>query len=279
MNRIDTIRYYTEKLKNAGIEEHEADTEVRFALSNILNCDLGSLYIRGTAQVTESDEYRLGYIIDRRIKGEPLEYILEEKWFMGLPFKVTPDVLIPRRETELLCEHAVQLIRIDLAGKVLDLCTGSGCIAVSIARYTRARVTATDISPKASEIAKFNAKKHLVNVDIRVGDLFDAVPEKFDMICSNPPYIPSAEISALMREVKDHEPRLALDGGRDGLKFYRKIAKQAPDHLNKGGILIMEIGCEQAKDVSSILLQAGFGDIKVMKDYSSLDRIIVARAK
>ena len=279
MNRIEAIKFFSDKLKDGGIEEHEADTEVRVALSSILNCDISSLYLRGTALVNESDEYRMVRITDRRLKGEPLEYIIGEKWFMGLKLKVTPDVLIPRRETEILCEHAIQLIRLNVYGSVLDLCTGSGCIGVSIAKYTRARVTATDISQAAAGIAEYNAKNQLVKMDVRVGDMFSNVPEKFDMICSNPPYIPSGEISSLMREVKDYEPRLALDAGKDGLRFYRKIAKEAPSHLNDNGTLILEIGCEQADDVKRILAGAGFEDIRVMKDYSGLDRIVAAVRK
>ena len=279
MNRIEAVKFFSAKFRELGIEEHEAETEARFALSSILNCDISSLYIRGTAQVSESDEYRMAQIVKRRAEGEPLEYILVEKWFMGLKFRVTPAVLIPRRETELLCETAIQTVRIEMKGRVLDLCTGSGCIAVSIARYTRARITACDISEQAAEVARFNAKNSMVGVDVRVCDLFSEVPESFDIITANPPYIPSGEIDGLMKEVRDYEPRLALDAGRDGLKFYRRIAAEAPEHLNQGGVLIMEIGCEQAADVKGILSDAGFCDIRVMKDYSQLDRIVAARVK
>lgn len=279
MKRIEILRYLTEKFGEFGMDGREAEAEARLALSSVLNCDVSSLYIRGTAQISESDEYRLSLIVSRRAKGEPLAYILGEKWFMGLKFKVTPDVLIPRRETEQLCETAVQIIRMEIKGKALDLCTGSGCIAVSMAKYTRAHVTACDISEKAAEIAEYNAKKSMVNVDIRVCDLFEKVPERFDIITANPPYIPSSEIDGLMREVRDFEPRLALDAGYDGLEFYRRIASEAPEHLNRDGVLIMETGCEQADSVKEILMEAGFVGIRIIKDYCGLDRIVSAKVK
>ena len=193
-------------------------------------------------------------------------------------FKVTPDVLIPRPETEILCENAVNMIRFELKGTVLDLCTGSGCIAVSVAKYTRARVTAADISTDALDIARENAAKNMVRIDFVESDMFENINGSFDIITSNPPYIPTRELQELMPDVKDYEPRIALNGGADGLKFYRKIAQNAPSHLNPGGALILEIGCDQADGVTEMLSQkGGFNNIRTIKDYAGLDRVIIAR--
>ncbi len=277
MNRTEAVRYYKEKLKENGVDEREAETQVRFALSHVLNCDLNSLYLRAQTEITDSETYRMDNIIKRRLKGEPLEYIIGEKWFMGLRFFVSPDVLIPRNETEILCETAVQMIRHELKATVLDLCTGSGAIAVSIARYSRARVTACDISEKALLVAERNAKAARAQVELVKSDLFDDVEGRFDIITANPPYIPADEIGSLMREVREHEPRLALDGGRDGLAFYRRIAADASAHLKEDGAMIMEIGSEQAESVKAILNRHGFESVKVIKDYAGLDRVIVAR--
>ena len=277
MKHSEAMAQFTQMLVNGGMEEYEAQIEVRHAMSKLENCDISSLLLKAQLPVSESIEYRMRSIIKRRITGEPLAYILKERWFMGLPFHVTPAVLIPRQETEMLAEIAVQFVRQEAYARVLDLCTGSGCIAVSLARYTRARICGSDISGEALRIARINAEKNLVKVDFFQSDLFDAVLGKYDVIVSNPPYISKEEIETLQTEVKDHEPRLALVAEDNGLAFYRRIAAEAHEYLTDRGMLILEIGNEQGPAVKEMMLQAGYKNVQVRKDYSGFDRVVIAR--
>lgn len=177
----------------------------------------------------------------------------------------------------MLTEIAVQFIRQEAYARVLDLCTGSGCIAVSIARYTRAKVSGSDISGEALQVAKTNAEKNLVRVDFFLSDLFDAVIGKYDVIVSNPPYISKKEIETLQTEVRDYEPRLALVAAENGLAYYRKIAKKVPEYLTERGMLLLEIGNEQGSAVKQMLQKEGFRDVQVRRDYSGFDRVVIAR--
>jgi len=214
-------------------------------------------------------------VLDKRLTHLPVQYITGESCFCGLDFKVNRNVLIPRPETELLAEAVFT----SCTGKsVLDMCTGSGCIAVTVAKLGKpALVTASDVSEKALEVARENAAKNEAEVRFVQGDLFESViGERFDIIVSNPPYIASAEVDTLMPDVKDFEPRLALDGMEDGLYFYRKIAKEAAEHLNPQGRLMLEIGNDQGESVPALLEENGFTDITVKKDYSGLDRMVFA---
>ena len=196
--------------------------------------------------------------------------------FFGLTFKVDENVLIPEQETELLVE---EVIKHSEGKSVLDMCTGSGCIAISIALFGKpSKVAASDISHKALEVARENAKSLKAGeISFIQGDMFENVTDKFDIIVSNPPYIETGEIDELMPEVRDYIPRLALDGDEDGLKFYRIISKEAVKKLNKNGRIFYEIGYNQSRAVASILLENGFTDVKIMKDYSGLDRIVMAK--
>lgn len=209
--------------------------------------------------------------------GKPLQYALGTTEFYGIKLSVNPSVLIPRPETEELAEKVVNCVKSkgDAANvRVLDLCTGSGAIAIAVARNTGCKVVATDISAAAAEVAKANALSAGVSVDVRTGDLFDAVKgEKFDIIVTNPPYIPSADIAALDGKVKDFEPISALDGGADGLDFYRRIAKDAADYLAEGGELWCEFGMGQANDVAALF--DGF-DTEIFKDMEGADRMLHA---
>lgn len=277
MKHSEALAQFTQILTEGGMEEQEAQTEVRHALSKLENCDISALLLKAQLPLSESVEYRMREVLKRRLTGEPLAYILKERWFMGLPFYVTPAVLIPRQETEMLAETAVQLIRQEGFGKVLDLCTGSGCIAVSIARYTRARVSASDISGEALKVAKTNAEKNLVKVDFFASDLFDTVIGKYDIIVSNPPYISKTELETLQTEVRDHEPRLALVAAENGLAFYRKIIAESHEHLTERGVLLMEIGNEQGAAVKDMCLKAGYRNVQVRKDYSGWDRMVIAQ--
>ena len=277
MNRLQAIKAFTEEFAALGMEPREAEAEVKHAFANIMGCNIHTLYLRGQMPISDSEEYRMREILRRRSKGEPLAYILKERWFMGMRFKVTPDVLIPRQETEILAETAVHLIRDEVFGAALDLCTGSGCIAVSLARYTRAKITASDISEQALEVARHNARINGVTVAYIASDLFMQIEGTFDLITANPPYVSPQELKALAREVRDFEPRLALKAEQDGLEFYCRIIGEAPAYLKSNGALVLEIGEKQAPPVTKLLADNEFDRIRIIKDYSGLDRIVVAR--
>ena len=195
---------------------------------------------------------------------------------MGYSFLVSTATLIPRQDTEILVEEVSK----EADGKrVLDLCTGTGCILLSLAKLCRlAEAVGTDISPEAVKTAEENAKRLEVEASFYCGDLFAAVPEgaRFDILVSNPPYIPSAVIDTLQPEVREHEPMRALDGDADGLKFYREIIKNAKNYLTNQGRIFFEIGCEQGAEVSGLLCAAGFHKIRVIKDLTGLDRVVTA---
>ena len=215
--------------------------------------------------------------IEKRIQRVPVQYIIGNQDFMGFSFFVSPSTLIPRQDTEVLVE---EVCRYANGKKVLDLCTGTGCIIISLAKLCELEcAVGTDISVEAIETAKKNAKQLEANVTFYSGDLFLALPkeEKFDIIVSNPPYIPTAVIDTLMPEVREYEPMTALDGDVDGLKFYREIIQNATKFLTFRGQLFFEIGCEQAKNVTTLLLEHGFEEIRVVKDYAGLDRVVCAR--
>lgn len=279
LKRLEALKQYEDRFLQIGLEKTEATAEARHALSFVIGCDISDLYVRGGEYVTDTQQYRMSEILKERETGKPLAYILGERWFMGLRFYVTPDVLIPRQETELLAETAIQHLRFGSYATVLDLCTGSGCVAVSIAKYSRARVTATDISQAALNIARKNAKDLGTNVTFIESDLFNDVIGSFDIITANPPYVSEDIYAGLMREVRDFEPQMALVAKDRGLSFYRRIAKDAPKHLNKGGLLLLEIGEEQGYDVRKILLEAGFLDVNIRKDYSQNARLVTAALK
>lgn len=236
-------------------------------------------------------------LIDRRSSGEPVQYIMESQEFMGLEFIVNENVLIPRQDTETLVEDALEIINtgtlrgedMDVKRKewdILDLCTGSGAIGVSLARIAnKVNVTCSDISEGAIKVAKENAQKHGVakSVKFEQGDLFKPFSkhfrkQKFDMIISNPPYIKSSVIPTLQKEVCEHEPISALDGGESGLDFYERIVSGVGSHLRKSGVLLLEIGHDQGEAVSGLLSRNGeFTSIRVLKDLANRDRIVFAK--
>ncbi len=236
-------------------------------------------------------------LIDRRSKGEPVQYIMGSQEFMGLEFIVNENVLIPRQDTETLVEDALEIINtgtlrgedMDVKRKewdILDLCTGSGAIGVSLARIAnKVNVTCSDISEGAIKVAKENAQKHGVakSVKFEQGDLFKPFSkhfrkQKFDMIISNPPYIKSSVITTLQKEVCEHEPLSALDGGESGLDFYERIVSGVGSHLRKSGVLLLEIGHDQGEVVSGLLSRNGeFTSIRVLKDLANRDRIVFAK--
>ena len=249
-------------------------------IARIIVMELGGLCL--TDLVAEPDKElginELDRIIGELAAGRPLQYVLGHTEFYGLDFQVREGVLIPRPETEELVRWIAESPAPDNPA-VLDVGTGSGCIAVTLARLIPgARVTAVDISEKALSIARENARRLDAEVDFRQGDalgeLFPGQREQFDLIVSNPPYIPRADIETLDTSVKDYEPHLALDGGEDGLDFYRSISEKWKEALAPGGRLYFEVGIGQADNVLRIMRTQGFGDIQVVKDHHDIPRVV-----
>ena len=261
-------------LTQAGIDEAELDA--RYILEYITGLNSAQYFIHSEDIIEKNKAEEFFRLIERRSKRIPLSYVIGTRDFFGLTFKVNENVLIPEQETEILVE---EVIKYSEGKAVLDMCTGSGCIAISIALFGKpSKVAASDISEKALEVARENAKSLKAGeISFIQGDMFENVTDKFDIIVSNPPYIETGEIDELMPEVRDYIPRLALDGDIDGLKFYRIISKEAVKKLNKNGRIFYEIGYNQSRAVASILLENGFTDVKIMKDYSGLDRIVMAK--
>ena len=224
--------------------------------------------------VDEMKEYES--VLKKRAERVPLQYITGEQEFMGLTFYVNSNVLIPRQDTETLVEEALNLAKAGM--RILDMCTGSGCIIISILKNkSDVKGMGCDISKQALIVAKENAKLNNVNVAFEYSDLFENIEGKFDMIVSNPPYIRSAEIPSLMPEVAQFEPLTALDGSEDGLEFYRRIIKESKNYLNADGYIIFEIGNDQGEAVSNMLTYAGYNNVRVIKDLAHNDRVVCAQ--
>lgn len=246
-----TAKHFTSK----GIES--AATDARLLLAHVFGCRPIEVLARYDDEPTDAERKRFRELIQRRVEGCPVAYLVGSKDFYLLSFDVTPAVLIPRPDTETLVQAAIEFLKGKPTPAVLDLGTGSGCVAVSVAHGVKAaRVTAVDVSPDAAEVARTNAARHKLadRVTVLVGDLFAPLPADatFDLIVSNPPYIPRSEIDTLDRGVKEYEPRLALDGGSDGLAFYRRIAAEAVRRLNPGGAVMVEVGWTQEAAVRGI---------------------------
>lgn len=289
-----TIRQYmrnaAETLKSAGIDAPAFEAGV--ILCHVLNCNRPYLYSHDDMILQGPELEKLNSILLERSKNIPLQYLIGETEFMSLNFKVSPAVLIPRQDTEILAEKCIELVKelskpdkdiCDDDIRVLDMCTGSGCIAVSVAYYCpESRVVACDLSRSALEIAKINSEQAGVQsrVAFRCGDLFEALDGGglFDIIASNPPYIETEAVKGLQIEVREHEPYMALDGGADGLDFYRRIVGTAPGFLKEGGYLALEIGYNQGESVSR-LMEGNFSSINVLKDFGQNDRVVVGRLK
>ncbi len=322
-------------LRESGIADAAVDAWLLF--SSVTRMDRSQYYLHMNEPMPENEVAAYQKLAEERSSRIPLQYILEETEFMGLPFRVTPDVLIPRQDTEILVEEALKLIQPGM--RVLDLCTGSGCIAISLAKLsenlerkeegiageldveqaagrkadadgefyaevvaesetetpTKAQklqfnvnndrnvtvetctVTASDISEAALVVAQENARINDVQVSFVQSDLFSNIEGTFDMIVSNPPYIPRHVIEGLEPEVTDHEPHGALDGGEDGLDFYRRIVAEALAHLKPGGWILFEIGCEQGEAVMELLREAGYEEVSCKQDLAHLDRVVLGR--
>lgn len=330
MKYSEARRNATDILLGAGIEEAEVDAE--YLLQHASGLERSELFIRWNEEIPDDIEKKYADLIERRRSHEPLQYIIGNQDFMGYTFMVTPDVLIPRFDTEILAEHAIKRAKDDISKKfdidntknvskfddienqsgdncikrenpsvykILDLCTGSGCVATSVGLGLAERldhtikkqtgivmidVTGADISSAAIDLAKKNWQfNHQDNANV-IGinttakfiesDLFSSVNGKFHLITANPPYIVRNEIETLMPEITEHEPHLALDGGEDGMDFYRKIVREAPTYLYPGGRLMMEFDDLEAEPVAEMMKNAGFTEIEIHRDLAGLRRVI-----
>ena len=259
-----------------GAETPRLDAEV--LLSHLLGEKRIYLYVHFDQPLTADELARYREMVKRRTAGEPVAYICGEKEFMGLAFKVTPSVLVPQPDTETLVEAAIERLWGKKSPQIADICTGSGAIALALAHYLPgASVAATDISTEAVSIAKENAESQSLSERVRFfeGDLLDPLTgETFDAIVSNPPYIPSADIEGLPREVRA-EPRLALDGGADGLDFYRRLVGESAALLNDGGFLAVECGDTQAGAIVEMAATGGFDKTEIVRDLADKERVVV----
>ncbi len=276
----ELYKYGELALEAAGVAE--ASLDARLLLEYICHTDRNELIVHADRRRSSLEEQFYRTVIEKRAERVPLQYIIGEQEFMGLRFKVNEHTLIPRQDTEILVEEALH--RLSDGMRILDMCTGSGCILLSLLRYSNeCEGVGIDISGEALMVARENAEQLHLEASFLEGDLFaplaDFVSDKttdrlFDMIVSNPPYIETAVISTLMPEVRGHEPTKALDGGGDGLHFYKEIVVQAPMYMRKGAHLLFEIGCGQGEAVMSLMRAAGFEQVGIFKDYAGMDRVV-----
>ncbi|NQT46338.1 MAG: peptide chain release factor N(5)-glutamine methyltransferase [Candidatus Omnitrophica bacterium] len=268
----------------------ENTNEVEWVLSHILNCDRAELYCE--ERILSEDQYdNFRNLLSDRKKGIPLQYLLGNISFMGFEFIVRPGVFIPRPETELLVEEAIDLLKLNFAGdgdfcpKILDLCSGCGNIGISLTKLrSNSIIISSDISKTAISTTQANAKRHGCDKRLKAiqSDLFKGLEGEglFDIILSNPPYVRSEDVASSLPVELGHEPKAAFDGGDDGLFFYRCIIEESPAFLKKGGFLVMEVGFDQAEDIEDLLrAESSFEIVKVRQDYAGIERIIVANLR
>ena len=265
------VREGAKRLKQCGIEN--ADYDSYALLSEINGMDRTYYLMNGSKLLTRVEQERFFDYIERRSSHEPLQHILGRAFFYGHEFKVSPDVLIPRPDTEVLVEQVLKVCTDGMT--VVDMCTGSGCIPISLKlRNPQIVIEGADISEEALKVAEKNAKKLGVSGKWIQTDMFENITGTFDMITSNPPYIPTKVIEELEAEVRLHDPYEALDGKEDGLYFYRILAEKVPEYLTDGGWLVMEIGYDQSADVEKLLKETGFEQVSTQKDLAGLDRVV-----
>lgn len=280
MNRREWVLYGQKELEEVQIENASGDAWYLF--SECFHISREDYLFGITDEINDKEaEERYKELIQKRKEHVPLQYILGTQEFMGYTFKVTPDVLIPRADTETVLEEVLLKVPQTLKNlKILDLCTGSGCIAISLALILKPEVcVGTDISEKALKIAKANGENLAPMVKFIQSDLFESVTGSYDLIISNPPYITTEECGKLMPEVKDYEPMLALDGKEDGLYFYKKIIKEAKNYLNPQGMLAFEIGYDQGEAVKNLMEAQDFACVEIKKDLAGLDRLVFGFAR
>lgn len=253
--------------------------EARYILSKILEVDVSYILAYPEKEVNQNNIEKYEKVLERRKKGEPLQYIFQECEFMGIKIFLKEGVLIPRPDTEISVEKIIDISKEKESIKILEIGSGSGAVSLSLAKnLEHSKIDAVDISEIALEVTRENVKRNkLSNINVFYSNLFSNVNEKYDIIYSNPPYIPTRDIDELQVEVKSYEPMLALDGGNDGLDFYRLIIKEAMNFLEKEGYLIFEIGYNQGKDVSDLLSEQGYEVLEVVKDLSGKDRVVVSK--
>lgn len=272
----EVLQKGTKILFENKIETPRLDAAV--ILCHAIGRDRTYLNINYNHELTKEDEIKYFKMIQKRAEGMPAAYIVGKKEFMSLEFEVNENVLIPRADTETLCEYIIEAAK--GGEKIADICSGCGCIGISLGYYIKdSRVSMYDISSGAVKAAKRNAQRLGVKCDINMIDILtEDIEEKFDIVVSNPPYIESDKIDNLQREVSDYEPRLALDGGRDGLMFYRRLSKLAENILKKDGIAAFEVGCGQADAVIDIMTEV-FYDIKTIRDLSGIERVVSGKRR
>lgn len=272
MTYREAICFGEEKLNSANIED--AKNDAWLLLTFVCKIDRTFYYVHMDEEMPVEQQEEYESVLSKRAERVPLQYITGEQEFMGMTFFVNEAVLIPRQDTETLVEEALKIARPGM--KIMDMCTGSGCILLSILKNVLdVEGFGYDISKQAINVAKENAKRNNIVATFEKSDLFENVTETFDMIVSNPPYIPTDVIGGLMPEVAVYEPIQALDGMEDGLHFYRRIVEDCKDYLNPNGTILFEIGHDQGKAVSKLLTDAGFIGVRVVKDLAGNDRVVI----
>ncbi len=281
MQLKELLKYGEETLKNAGIEEFTSDAKVLAMF--IFDLDYTGIFMKLNDEVSIEDEESYRNVISIRSTKYPCQYIVGTQDFMGYTFKCAEGVLIPRPETEILVETALEMTSGYKQLRALDMCCGTGCIGISYnlkrreAGYNNDFVQLADISREAIALCEENVFNLGAKCDIVRTDLFENIEYCYDIIMSNPPYIPTEDIKEIMEDVREYEPILALDGREDGLYFYNEIIRRTDRYLREDGILVFEIGYNQYPDVRELLINKGFTDVNVKKDYAGLARVVIAR--
>lgn len=269
-----TVNYF----KSKNIQSARLDAEV--LLSHVLRQERIYLYVHFDEPMEQNELSKFREYVKKRAQHVPIAYIIGEREFMGLPFKVTKDTLIPRPDTEILVENVLNNVDRDKEIEIVDIGTGSGAIILSLlVNLPKAQGKTVDISSKAIEVAKENAVNLQVNdrCEFFVGDLFAPLNgNKFDLIVSNPPYIPQKDIATLEDDVKEYEPVSALTDGGDGLSYYRRLLSEGKAYIKENGFIALEIGIYQSEDVKQIAMDNGWKNIKIIKDYAGIDRVVLA---
>lgn len=276
MKLEELIKKSTIKLQKNNIDDYSI--KLKIIIEYFFNIPINKIIVYMNKEVSSKEKVEFEKILQKVINGMPVQYITNRQEFMGLKFYVDKNVLIPQPDTEILVERVIEYCNnINYSSKILDLCTGSGAIAISLAKYIKnANIYATDISENAIEIANKNAKINKVGINFIKSDMFENIKEKdFDIIVSNPPYIKTSVISTLSNEVKN-EPYIALDGGKDGLKFYNIICEKAEKYMNRNGRIFLEIGYDQKENIMNIFKKK-YREVYCLKDLNNNDRVIIVK--